>query len=274
MIKVDIVADTGRVVRELGALGSKQIPFATAKTLTAMAKAGEAKTYKEMATVFDRPTPFTLRSLVVRSATKARLEASVGLKDTNPSKQGKTPADILGHEFTGGQRRFKGLEGALRRMGYLGTDWAAVPGEGAKLDAYGNLSSGTVVQLMSYLKAFGEQGYSANKTAKGKARVERRGKSARGFATIGGVAYFVSRGKGAWFGGGSWQHGRRQNLAPGIWAKSGIHGSQVKCIVAFVRTPVYRQRIHLQENVARVVSEQFEQEFRKNLRAAMADARA
>jgi len=273
MISYDVAKDVRSVVQDLRALGSRHIPFATARTLTALAKSGQAETEREMRSVFDRPTAYALRSLVVKPATKAQLEASVGLKDTSQNKQSRSPLDVLGHEFTGGQRKFKAFEGALRRMGYLPNGWAVVPGDAAQLDAFGNMPASFIVKLMSYLQAFSEQGYSANATAKGKARTEKRGRSARGFATINGVAYFISRGKGNWFGAGSWQHGRSQHLPPGIWAKRGIHGADVQPIVRFVRVPVYRQRIHLEQNVARVVDRDAASEFFKNLNAAMGGGR-
>ena len=37
-----------------------------------------------------------------------------------------------------------------------------VPGDAATLDQNGNMSAGQIVQIMSWFKAFGEQGYQAN----------------------------------------------------------------------------------------------------------------
>jgi hypothetical protein len=227
-----------------------------------------------MQRVFDRPTPYTLRAIYVASATKAKLESTVGLNDRSANKQSRTPADVLGHQFVGGQRRFKGLEGALRRMGYLPNGWACVPGAGAPLDGYGNVPSSFVVTLMSVLQAFGEQGYRANATPATRARREKRGRTKSGYAVINGVAYFVSRGKGTWFGAGSWQHGRVQNLAPGIWAKRGIHGVDVQPVLLFVRVPTYRQRIDLVQLGQQVVDRDAQRLFGLNLAVAMAGASA
>src|SRR3546814_6873764 len=83
---------------------------------------------------------------------------------------------------------------ALQRVGLPG-DQYAFPAAGAELDAYGNMSRGQVVRLLSYLQAFGEQGYRANATARSRARTAKVSK-ASGYKTINGVQYFVSRGPG------------------------------------------------------------------------------
>lgn len=250
----------------------KQLRFAAAVALTRVAKASQAATYDTMRSVFDRPTPFALRSIKVTPATKAKLEARVALRDDTAGK-GSSYADAIGHEFTGGVRKFKRSEGALRRAGLLRDGWIVVPGEAAELDAYGNITRSQIVRILAYVQAFGEQGYRANMTAKSKGRLAKRGLSGGGFKQIKGVEYFVSRGKGEWFGGGSWRQGRRQHLAPGVWSRTGTHGADIKPVLMFVRQGVYQRRIDLPGTVSRTVGAEFEAEFDEALEMAGRSAR-
>ncbi len=96
-----------------------------------------------------------------------------------------------------------------------------------------------MAQLISYLQASGEQGYRQNMKAKAKAKIEDRTtfshiKTRKELKTIRGRVYFVSKG----ITGGS-------SLPPGIWAKSGTHGVEVKPVLMFVRRASYVQRIDL-----------------------------
>lgn len=248
-----------------------QVPFATAKALTRTAYAVRDAERAEVAAVFDRPTPWTLNSMVVKAATKVSQQAAVTFKD--PRAKGTPYERALAHQITGGTREWKRFELALRRIGALPDGMAAVPGQTATMDSYGNMSRGQIVQILAYLQAFGEQGYRANMSGKGRARLERRGRSAAGFATIGGVAYFVSRGPGNWFGRGAWKEGRAQHLPPGVWAKSGTHGARVRPVLMFVRRPSYSPRWRFDEIAARVAAERFTIEFNAALSSAVASAR-
>jgi hypothetical protein len=271
MLTFSVKSDIEAGVRNLNAKVLSQIPFATAKALTKTAQAVREAERREMASVFDRPTPWTLNSLFVKPANKVTLSAEVAFKGA--AAKG-TPYDrALAHHIRGGTREWKRMELALKRLGVLPSTWAAVPGEAAKLDGYGNMSRGQVVQILSYLQAFGEQGYKANMTAKGRARLARRGRTEGGFARIGGVEYFVSRGPGNWFGGRSWKNGRGQHLAPGVWQKSGIHGVKVRPVLMFVSTPSYRVRLAFYDVGSRVASTTFPIEFQKSIAEAMASAR-
>jgi hypothetical protein len=129
-----------------------QFQFACAVALTKAVKQAQAGMYSHMSSVFDAPTPFTMRSLFVKPATKYNLVASVQLKDKFPSKASITPDELYGHQVTGGPRRHSRLEGALRAAGMISSGEFMVPGGGARLDAYGNMSRGQVAQVMSQLR--------------------------------------------------------------------------------------------------------------------------
>lgn len=246
----DSVADT---VRLLDDIQRQQIPFATARALTRTAQLVKSAEVHEMGDVFDRPTPYTLDSLFVRSATKATLSANVWLKsDTSKG----TPADkYLLPQIRGGGRGMKRMEKALQSVGALPPGYYVVPGEAAKLDSYGNVDRGLIVQILSYFKAFPEAGYRANITDKRKQRLARGTKSKVGYA------FFVGRPGGGKAPLGVWQ---RFNLA---------HGSAVKPVLIFVPgvrfSAIYDFKFVADQTVARV----FPSEFRVSLLDALATAR-
>jgi hypothetical protein len=263
---ITVKANLEEITRKLGTLTKGDLRFAAAKSLTQTAQAVRTATLLEMQRRFDRPTPYTMRALAVDPAKKDALVSAVFLRTDNPSK-GTPWVKALGAEFVGGQRHWRRFEGAMLRTGIMPPGLAAVPGKGAKLDAYGNIPVSLITQLISYFGAFGEQGYRANMTTKRKGKLAQRGTTEQGFATINGVVYYVSKGKGTWFGGGSWKHGRYQHLPAGIWAKTGIHGSRLLPIILFVRKPTYHRLIDLQAIGDHVAPREFAVNLKKNLAA-------
>lgn len=273
MIKVEIKGLEATLAMLRGQ--EKQVRFAAAKSLTRVAYAVRDATVKEMQAKLDNPTTYTTKQAIqVEAARKDLLAARVGLgiRVHAPSK-GTHYDRALGHLFTGGTRARKKMESAFMRIGVLPPGWMMVPGKACPLDAHGNPSRGFIVQLIAYFNAFGEQGYKANMTDKRRSRMARAGKTESGFRTINGVAYFISRGKGNWFGRSSWMHGRVQHLPPGIWAKTGIHGVDVKPIFMFVRSGRWSQRIDLPRIAGEVVAREWPRTFATEMAAAMRTAR-
>jgi len=199
-------------------------------------------------------TPYTQRSFAIKQATPDNLRAEVSLRTDSPGK-GRAWDKSLSHIFTGGTRAWKRGEGAFRRIGALPDGMMMVPGGACPLDSYGNPKPSFIAQLISYFGAFGEQGYRANMKDKRRAKLANKGKTASGYKTINGVEYFISYGKRGKPGGDRYMHGRfDQHLAPGIWARSGIHGAVVKPIFAFVRVGYWSQMINLQDVANRTIS--------------------
>lgn len=251
MMKIDVQHDLERVRRELQA-ARDQVPFAAALALTRTAQAAQVAMRQEMLSVFDRPTPFTLASMYVRPATKAKLEANVYLK-TGGNKEGGNATDRLAHQVTGGARRFKRFEGALRNAGLLGNEEQAVPGSAADLDAYGNMSRGQITQILSWFQAFPESGYKANATKDTKAK-KAAGKAGKRY----GVRFYY----------------RRDRPGRGIYkATQTGFGSAIQPVLMFVRRAQYRKRLDMAGVVNRVATQQFERWFRDALQQAMRTAR-
>lgn len=256
MIKINVDASgLMRLKAELEGKG-KQVAFATARALNAAAFKATQETAKTMARVFDRPTPWVLRSVRYTKATKQKLESTVDF-DFWGNKQGVTVSQVLRAEIFGGQRKLKRHEVALQRAGVLPPGQAIVPGPGAQFDQFGNMSAGQIVQIMAWFKSFGEVGYKSNMTDKTRARLgktKRNGK--RGFA------YFALYKK----------HGK---LIPGIYQRFGFGGlgSAVKAVMYFVPIPKYRQRLDFYGIAEKAARAEFAVQFPAMLEDAWKTAR-
>lgn len=242
--------------------GERQVPYATSLALNRTASAIQKALVEQMGQVFDRPTPYTLRSLRLQRATKQNLTASVAYKDF--AGKGTAASKYLRPQVDGGKRRQKRFENALGRIGPSGY---YVPAGGADQDAYGNMSRGQIVKLLSYLQAFGEQGYRANATDKSRARTAKVRRSEAGYRRINGVVYFISRGKGTVSGN------RTQHLPAGVWRKTGTHGADVAPVLLHVDNVNYTKRLPFYETADEVYGKRFEDEFTQAFEQAMATAR-
>lgn len=241
-----------QVLKQLDDIQKKQIPFATIKALNSTAEFVAVELRKEMKRVFENPTPYTLNALRVKYAKKQKLEAYVWFK-TDAGKG--TPADIyLPPSIYGGERKMKRFEKALQSAGILPAGMFAVPAEGADMDAYGNMSRSQIIQILSYLQAFGEQGYRANMSAARRERMKYNMKAP-------GIEYFVVR------------PGTR-NLLPGVWKRVSFGaGKAIKPILIFIKKPVYQQRFKFFEVGNRAANKVFAQYFRESMDYALRTAR-
>jgi|CXWL01.1.fsa_nt_gi hypothetical protein len=241
----------------------KQVRYAAATALNATAFSARADVQQEMRRVFDEPTPYILSApRVTKKASPTDLAAVIEPK--YPGGKGVDPVNILRPEVQGGARKLKRAEVALQRVGILPRGLYLVPAKwlltSDKADDFGNVKGSFIVQLISYLRAFGEQGYRANMTDKRKARLAKRGKSPGGFARIGGVEYFVVNRIG-------------QHLAQGIWQRSGTHGGDTKPVFLFARRPRYQPRLDMVAVAGKTMAREFAGRFRLALNAALASAR-
>lgn len=81
MIRHSFAAEFRRFEMTLSNFGRTQLPIATATALTRTAQRGQSEVVGGMTSVFDRPTPFTMRSIGIETAKKTRLEARIFVKD-------------------------------------------------------------------------------------------------------------------------------------------------------------------------------------------------
>lgn len=247
MIKVKIEG-LDKTIARISGLG-KQVNFAAAKALTQTAKKVQAAVVREMETAFDRPTPYTLRSLFIKPAKPAELIAIVGLKDRAGSKSAMPPAELLAHQFAGGGRAWKGLERHLQRVGLLGPGEFVAPGAGARLDRYGNMSRGQIAQLMSQIRIGIDPYQYATKSARSRRSVKKAGRIlwARGRARDGHLP------RGAWI-----------DMGPPVGLRP---------LLLVVSRPTYRRRIDLERIAREVVAREFKPTFTAALSDALRTAR-
>lgn len=256
MITISVKSDLAEQVSLFSRVAHDQVPFATALALTRAAQAAKAEVELQMPAFIDRPTAYSLRGFRLYRATKTKLRAEV---DFRPAfGRGTNARDYLSPMVYGGARKLKAFERSLQSSGLLPSGYMAMPGSAAKMDAHGNMSRGQIVQILSYFKAFGEQGYSANMTdakrerlAKGSKRTGQRG-----------ISYFVGKP-----GGGK--------LPLGVWQKTsfGAAGSAIKPVIIYGKAPVYRKLFDVETIAKRAIEVTFPEELKKAMQVALATRR-
>ncbi|MGJ7544621.1 hypothetical protein [Variovorax sp. LT1R16] len=259
MLSIDVRNNFPEVKRLLGEQ-QRQIPFALALALTRTAQDVKKAEEAEMRSVFHMPTPYTLRSLYVKTATKQTLTAHVWVKDS------ERPTHYLLPQINGGNRPLKRFEQLLVQRGVLLPSERTVPGDGAKLDSYGNMGKGQIVKILSQLQAFNVAGSTANASS------SRRSKAKRARET-----FFVSTGTGKHpFGGHSWKKGRKaQHLPRGIWVRYsfGAWGTAIKPVLLFVSRGTYRARFHFNDVAEATVTRVFPGHLQESVIRALATAK-
>jgi hypothetical protein len=217
-----------------------EIPRITRRALNMTADQIKQALADEMNKAFDRPTPYTLNAPYVKYASERNLTAFVLLREYG----GKSRSEqYLLTQVHGGARRLKSFESALKSIGVLPAGMYAVPGQRAPKDAYGNISAGFIVQILSYFKAFGEQGYRANITD------EKKGKLAKGTKKKRGFEYFSIRSSG-------------KALKPGIYRKTAFgFGKSTEPMIMFVKQPTYKQLLQWDAIAQKVIDENWKKNF-------------
>lgn len=257
MIKLSVKHDIPGLAAALKQQNRK-VEVAAQRALLKTARLVKEAEVAEMGKVFDRPTRWTLNSFNVE-LDKAAWSARVAVKDGYWHRAD----NYLNTQITGGARKDKAFELALRRRGLLPAGWYAVPGAKAAIDSYGNMSPGQIKQLLSWFDAAEPYaGSTQNMGQKG------RDKRRKGTRTKRGFEYFAAM-PGHRIGGGAWKNGRRQNLKPGIYKRTyfsfvGVRGgraSAIEPIVMFVTNASYRSRFDFYGVGRRTVEANFSREF-------------
>lgn len=241
----------------------QHLPFATAIALTGTAKYVRAQVINEMKRQFDRPKPSTVNEtkgpLYLKSADYKKLRAGqhdyaeVGVKDT-PMPKGDPALAWLSHHIRGGRRIEKRSEFLLRTAGVLPPGYFAVPGSGARLNKYGNMSTGQIQQILSAVRA--------QRDSHANTPYAPRGRNARRNLTQG--DYFVA----------SRNRSRTAHLPEGVWERYGRSRFEIRPVLIFVpAAPRYRKRLKFFEMCEQVGRSRYRIEFHLAMRRALATAK-
>lgn len=238
-------------------LGSPQrLRNAVAAALTKTAVDVREAQRAEMRDVFDRPTPYTLGSLFVEAAqgdaafntlgrdeggaqtlvsipNAGKIEALVGIK-TNVGGS-RSALSWLRWQIAGGLRTQTAFERRLIGAGAMRNDQRMVPGRAAKLDAFGNVSRGQLVQILSQLRIDSTVGSTRSLPrigAEDNAATQRakRGTIRRAYKRAGGQYFALPNGRG--------------KLPPGIYIArdTGFGRTDPKPVLLFVSKAQYENR--------------------------------
>lgn len=267
VIKVEIKGLAG-VVKNLSAV-QKQVRFATAVALTRTAKDVEKAMIGEFKAKFDAPTPTALRGFRTKTATRENLTAEVLLKDRPlGGKNLNSISQILGHHFSGGGRIKKQLEVILEQNNFISASEYVVPGQAARLDRYGNISRGQIVQILSQI-GIKRLGFDSNPTnsARSRRNVAMAGVIFWSYGPNSSRRRLVDPSSGIEYG---YQGGAASRLPKGAWIRN---GRSVRPILLAVRRPNYRKRFDLNLTADGVVNKKFDGHFNAALAVALRTSR-
>lgn len=221
--------------KSLAQFSDRRFAAAIATALTRTARDIEQEWRAQMGAELDRPSARTVRGTVVQMAKADKLEARVAMR--GDAGQVGTPAGWLRPVEFGGSRLTKRFEQVLQARGAMPRGTFAVPGDGAKLDRYGNVSRGQIIEALNQLGVDFSAGYS-NVIAR--AAAKRAASAARS-----GRAYFVVRDQG-------------KGLPPGIYYRDARRN--LKAVFFFARGVGYRRTTTLIQRGARVGSQKLNEQ--------------
>jgi len=223
--------DDREVQANLSRLAERDIRIAAAWALNDTASDVLEHVQDRMDQVFDRPTRFTKNAFTVKGARPRDLEAIVTERPSVGSRH------YLKVQEFGGKRAPTGLEGLLRsRLSYAGIISAAVPAGGAKIDPFGNWSTGERNQALSAVKS--QRDSTANTTAGSRKRNRKR------------AGFFVPR--------------EGSKLSPGIW-KRNPDGTISKVLHFTQAMPVYNERLGFFDGAEEVYRERLPAHLRRTI---------
>ena len=234
---IDIRSDLHLLNRKLTHLEKKQIPFATVLAINDTAIDIRGLIYAKMMLVFDRPSAFTVPKNISKATNKkgslylvpagkriGRRTAEVGVK--------KSAWNWIGPNLTGGPRKPKPSETALRSKGIIGTDKFITPAK-ISTNRFGNITKGMMIKILSGLKAL--RGAAGNIESRQRAK------------------YFTMR-----LGG--------PGSETGIWKKD---GKKITKLLNVVKQPMYTKLFDFERLAIKFYRLKFPKNFERALRNIM-----
>lgn len=253
-------SNADEVAKWLNVVAERHIPYAVRRAINTTAQDVVREEREEILRVFDRPNPVTQRAVSVwNGATKERSQAIININDEK-GKAFTPPSYWLWTEVEGGRRGPKRYERALQAAGVMPQGWVSVPGRGAEIDQYGNVKAGTITQILSWFRAFREQGFRANATDKTRASRWKGTKRRTGWRFL-----------------ASLPNNRADNLPYGIWreinAGPGAKSRTLHPVLFFVPAATYRRRLDFYGIAEKTAATQFPVRLDEAMAHAIATAR-
>lgn len=248
----------------------KQVRFAA--SVAANAALGKARTaiQQRMPQVFDRPTPYVVRGAsTIENTTRDKLTGAISLATTATDAGNLPPGKPLLAEVKGGARRLKRSELLLQRAGVLPSGYLTVPGRGARVDAYGNMQRGQILEILAWFRAHTVRQTKHGKRNSWRDNITDAGAARKRLGTRNRAGY-------EYFAVGA---GDRRGLKPGIYRRQlagrfmGPVGQRPVLVLLFVRRAQYTQRLDFAAQAEQALAASFQPEFRKALRRALETAR-
>ena len=253
-MQIKIQVESKHVTAALNDVAKRQLPFALARTLTAVAGDVRDHLKRQLPVAFDRPTPFTERGVFMQRAEKSSLDAgAVVYFPESQEQRGRGQREYLqpGVSARTYARMQKKTEYLLTRMGFLPAGWVTVPGRyimDGKLDGYGNMPGSYYKQLIRNLQIKTHALKPITK-ASGK-RAARMGVTNEFFA--------ISPGPNRAAKGGGW-------LPPGVYKREGRSGEVLRQYLKFVRKASYRQRLDVKAEAQTAVTANLDKRFKESV---------
>lgn len=261
-MKISVKSDLEAVAKGIAQDHPRAYEIATQRALIGTAHEIRKDERATMQRVFDRPTPWTLNAFEV-TFDRPNMAAKLAIKDGYWYRAD----NYLQTQIEGGQtRKSKAFESALRAVGVLPIGWFAVPGQRAKLDAFGNQSPGEIRQILSYFDAAERiAGSTQNMGVQGRAR------RLRGTKKRAGWEYFVVRpGDRRSFVRSNGKTGKNK-AQPGIYRRTNLAlGSRIEPIVIFVPRATYKPIFDFYGVAQRTIDRDMSSRFESALIAELA----
>ena len=244
MVTITVRHNFPQVVAEIDRIG-KGARGAAREALNRSAEWAETDVKREMRQVFDRPVPFTLRSLRVYHANTANLTVKLWFRQrtADEDKLWAMP------QIAGTARDMKPMERRMQRVGILPAGWMIVPGAAMPLDAYGNASRGEISRILNVLGTYTEEGFN-KANAKTRERL-RKGSAKKG---VYGFAYWINPPGPK----------RQPHLLPGVYRRVyTAWGTSLKPMLIFIKGARYRARLDFFGITRKAFDKHFPMEFDK-----------
>lgn len=243
-MKISIAHNFPSVMAQIDREG-KGMRSAAREALNRSAEWAQTDVVREMRKVFDRPVPFTLRSLRVYYANTANMRVQLWFRQrtADEDKPWAMP------QIAGTARDMKPMELRMQRVGILPAGWMVVPGAAAPLDAYGNMSRGEISRILNVLGTYTEEGFN-KANDKTRARL-RKGSAKKG---VYGFAYWINPPGPK----------RQKHLLPGVYRRVyTAFGTSLKPMLIFIKGARYKARLDFFGITKRAFDKHFPAEFDK-----------